>query len=83
MCIRDRDNGAVGFTDKGCAYEHPRRQSQPAAPPVCAACAVVLVVALGGLVFVPETSALSGEGAEVLNKEAKNATPKDLSLIPL
>lgn len=45
--------------------------------PVCAACAVVLVVALGGLVFVPETSALSGEGAEVLNKEAKNATPKD------
>lgn len=45
--------------------------------PVCAACAIVLVVALGGLVFVPETSALSGEGAEVLNKEAKNATPKD------
>lgn len=45
--------------------------------PVCAACAVVLVVALGGLVFVPETSALSGEGAEALNKEAKNATPKD------
>ena len=45
--------------------------------PVCAAGAVVLVVALGGLVFVPETSALSGEGAEVLNKEAKNATPKD------
>ena len=45
--------------------------------PACAAFAVVLVVALGGLVFVPETSALSGEGAEVLNKEAKNATPKD------
>lgn len=44
--------------------------------PVCAACAVVLVIALG-LVFVPETSALSGEGAEVLNKEAKNAMPKD------
>lgn len=45
--------------------------------PVCAACAVVLVVALGGLIFVPETSALSGEGAEVLNKEAKNAAPTD------
>lgn len=43
--------------------------------PVCAACAVVLVVALGGLIFVPETSALSGEGAEVLNKEAKNTAP--------
>ena len=45
--------------------------------PACAACAVVLVVALGGLIFVPETSALSGEGAEVLNKEAKNAAPAD------
>ena len=45
--------------------------------PACAACAVVLVVALGGLIFVPETSALSGEGAEVLNKEAKNAAPTD------
>lgn len=45
--------------------------------PVCAACAVVLVVALGGLVFMPETSALSGEGAEVLNKEAKNTAPTD------
>lgn len=45
--------------------------------PACAACAVVLVVALGGLVFVPETSALSGEGAEVLNKEAKNTAPTD------
>ena len=45
--------------------------------PACAACAVVLVVALGGLIFVPETSALSDEGAEVLNKEAKNAKPQD------
>ena len=45
--------------------------------PVCAACGIVLVIALGGLVFVPETSALSGEGAEVLNKEAKNAAPTD------
>ena len=45
--------------------------------PVCAACAVVLVVTLGGLIFVPETSALSGEGAEVLNKEAKNTAPTD------
>ena len=45
--------------------------------PTCAVCAVVLVVALGGLVFVPDTSALSGEGAEVLNKEAKNAKPQD------
>lgn len=45
--------------------------------PVCAAYAVVLVVALGGLIFVPETSALSGEGAEVLNKEAKNTAPTD------
>ncbi len=45
--------------------------------PACAACAVVLVVALGGLVFVPDTSALSGEGAEILNKEAKNAKPQD------
>ena len=45
--------------------------------PACAACAVVLVVALGGLIFVPDTSALSGEGAEVLNKEAKNAKPQD------
>lgn len=45
--------------------------------PVCAACTVVLVVALGGLIFVPETSALSGEGAEVLNKEAKNTAPTD------
>lgn len=45
--------------------------------PVCAVCAAVLAVALGGLVFVPETSALSGEGAEVLNKEAKNAKPQD------
>ena len=32
---------------------------------------------LGGLIFVPETSAPSGEGAEVLNKEAKNAAPTD------
>ena len=45
--------------------------------PTCAVCAVVLVVALGGLVFVPDTSALSGEGAEILNKEAKNAKPQD------
>ena len=45
--------------------------------PTCAACAVVLVLALGGLVFVPDTSALSGEGAEILNKEAKNAKPQD------
>ena len=44
--------------------------------PVCAVCGVVLVVALGGLVFVPDTSALSGEGAEILNKEAKNANPR-------
>lgn len=43
--------------------------------PVCATCAVVLVVALGGLIFVPETSALSGEGAEVLNKEARTPRP--------
>ena len=41
------------------------------------AIALVLVVALGGLVFVPDTSALSGEGAEILNKEAKNAKPQD------
>lgn len=45
--------------------------------PTCAVCAVVLVVALGGLVFVPDTSALSGEGAEILNKEAKNTKPQD------
>lgn len=45
--------------------------------PVCATCGVVLVIALGGLIFVPETSALSGEGAEVLNKEAKNTAPTD------
>ena len=45
--------------------------------PVCATCGIVLVIALGGLVFVPKTSALSGEGAEVLNKEAKNAAPTD------
>ena len=45
--------------------------------PVCAVCGIVLVVALGGLVFVPDTSALSGEGAEILNKEAKNAKPQD------
>ena len=45
--------------------------------PTCAVCAVVLVVALGGLVFVPDTSALSGEGAEILNKETKNAKPQD------
>lgn len=45
--------------------------------PACAVCAVVLAMALGGLVFVPETSALSGEGAEVLNKEANNAKPQD------
>ena len=45
--------------------------------PTCAVCAVVLVVALGGMVFVPDTSALSGEGAEILNKEAKNAKPQD------
>ena len=45
--------------------------------PACAVCAVVIVVALGGLVFVPDTSALSGEGAEILNKEAKNAKPQD------
>lgn len=45
--------------------------------PVCATCCVVLVVALGGLVFVPDTSALSGEGAEILNKEAKNAKPQE------
>lgn len=37
----------------------------------------MLVVALGGLIFVPETSALSGEGAEVLNKEAENTAPTD------
>lgn len=45
--------------------------------PTCAVCAVVIVVALGGLVFVPDTSALSGEGAEILNKEAENAKPQD------
>ena len=45
--------------------------------PACATCGIVLVIALGGLVFVPETSALSGEGAEVLNKVAKNAAPTD------
>lgn len=45
--------------------------------PVCAVCGVVLVVALGGLVFVPDTSALSGEGAEILNKETKNEKPQD------
>lgn len=45
--------------------------------PVCATCGIVLVIALGGLIFVPETSALSGEGAEVLNKEAKNIAPTD------
>lgn len=45
--------------------------------PVCAVCGVVFVVALGGLVFVPDTSALSGEGAEILNKEAKNTAPTD------
>ena len=45
--------------------------------PVCTTCGIVLVIALGGLFFVPETSALSGEGAEVLNKEAKNAAPTD------
>ena len=45
--------------------------------PVCAVCGVLLVVALGGLVFVPDTSALSGEGAEILNKKAKNAKPQD------
>ena len=45
--------------------------------PVCATCGLVLVIALGGLIFVPETSALSGEGAEVLNKEAKNTAPTD------
>lgn len=45
--------------------------------PACATCGIVLAIALGGLVFVPETSALSGEGAEVLNEEAKNAAPTD------
>ena len=45
--------------------------------PACATCGVVLIIALGGLIFVPETSALSGEGAEVLNKEAKNTAPTD------
>lgn len=45
--------------------------------PTCAVCSVVILVALGGLVFVPDTSALSGEGAEILNKEAKNAKPQD------
>lgn len=45
--------------------------------PACATCGIVLVIALGGLIFVPETSALSGEGAEVLNKEAENAAPTD------
>lgn len=45
--------------------------------PVCATCGVVLIIALGGFIFVPETSALSGEGAEILNKEAKNTAPKD------
>jgi peptidoglycan/LPS O-acetylase OafA/YrhL len=45
--------------------------------PVCATCGVVLIIALGGLIFVPETSALSGEGAEILNKEAENTAPKD------
>ncbi len=45
--------------------------------PVCATCGVVLIIALGGLIFVPETSALSGEGAEILNKEAKNTAHKD------
>lgn len=45
--------------------------------PVCATCGVVQIIALGGLIFVPETSALSGEGAEILNKEAKSTAPKD------
>lgn len=45
--------------------------------PVCAASVLVLAVALGGIVFVPETSALSGEGAEVLQSESKNVAPED------
>ena len=28
------DNGAVGFTDKGCAYDRPRCQDLSAAPPI-------------------------------------------------
>lgn len=45
--------------------------------PVCAACALVLAVGLGGIVFVPETSALSGEGAKVLQEETRNVTPEE------
>ncbi len=44
--------------------------------PVCAACAVVLVVALGSLIFVPETSALT-IADKVLDEEAKNTAPTD------
>ena len=37
----------------------------------------MLVVALGGLIFVPGTSALSGEAPEVLNKGNQNTAPTD------
>ena len=36
VCPQTWDNGAVGFTDKGCAYERPRCQYLSAALPVCA-----------------------------------------------
>lgn len=44
--------------------------------PVCTASVLVLAVALGGIIFVPETSALSGEGAKVLQSESKNVAPE-------
>ena len=45
--------------------------------PVCAACTLVLAVAAAGIVFVPDTSALSGEGAEILQGESKNVAPEE------
>ena len=45
--------------------------------PVCAVCTLVLAVAAAGIVFVPDTSALSGEGAEILQGESKNVAPEE------
>lgn len=43
---------------------------------LCGICGLVLAVAVGGCALVPDTSALSGEGAELLQKETENEAPE-------
>ena len=60
---------------------HRERLSLPEAllarPLPSAIVGIMLLIAIGGLVFVPDTSALSEEGAEVLNAETTAEQPAD------